>query len=633
MSRARRRPATAPTEGSVLAGRYRLDRLLGEGGMAEVYASTDLTAGRRVAVKVLRPDIADNAEAVERIKREGQLLTELKNPAIVSAERFDQLEDGTVYLVMELLEGETLGERTRRGPMDPAELAPIVAGTCAGLHAAHTRGIVHRDLKPDNVFLCPTEQGDLQVKLLDFGISKVFGGDKLTNTGEVLGTPRYMSPEQLGAEPDVDARADVYALGVMLYEALAGRPPFLATTPTDLIVAILHGKVAPLRSARPDVSPQVEEVVMRAMAKVRGARFDTAMQLAEAYVDAVGGPRALRGQAKRGMATRALGGMKAGDSTRPPVPDTRPPPPSKEADEVAGNLHIGTFSGMSLEPPGETTLAARPAVKAEKAALERAATMPQSAVRDVPATREQPIEPPVIERSVPATAMIDMSGAFAAIGSQAAPIARPHQGLGGAAKALLVVGALLAGAATTAAVIAGMRWYDRKQAQAEDRSGAAAPDAGTAHAVGAAAIAGDAGTDASATEVATTDLPVPALDPAPEPSLDPATPRRPRGNGNGNGEARARPDAGQAPLTPGEALSQAQDALRAGNPQRCVDMLNGVLGRAPVVALRRRAACLDALGQRSAAIDDLCRFTRLSDDAGAVAEVRQRLDGWGAVCH
>ena len=161
------------------------------------------------------------------------------------------------------------------GTLDAAEqtrqeLAPIVAGACGGLSAAHDAGIVHRDLKPDNLFLAETTQG-MQVKLLDFGISKVTGSDKLTHTGEVLGTPRYMAPEQLSAERDLDGRTDVYALGVILYEALAGSPPFVASTPTDLIIAILHGKSAPLRSFRPDLGPDVEAMPgMRAKLEDRG---------------------------------------------------------------------------------------------------------------------------------------------------------------------------------------------------------------------------------------------------------------------------------------------------------------------------------------------------------------------------
>ncbi|HHH29921.1 MAG TPA: serine/threonine protein kinase, partial [Polyangiaceae bacterium] len=343
--RARRRATPEIPPGIRIAGRYQIELKLGEGGMAEVYRALDVDTGRRVAIKILRSEIVNNREAVERTKREGELLSGLNNPAIVQVESYGELDDGAVFLVMELLEGETLGARMRRGAMEPIELAPIVAGTCAGLSAAHARDIVHRDLKPDNIFLCPTHYG-VQVKLLDFGISKVCGAERLTKTGEVLGTPRYMSPEQLGAEHDVDGRADVYALGVILYEALAHKPPFLASTPTDLIIAILNGKVAPLRAARPDVSSNVEGVVMRAMSKLREARFDTAKDLAEAYIEAAGGVASVRRQQRRGLATRALGGKVAVAALA--VPTTSPPPKSEGS--VAGALRLGTFSGLREMP-------------------------------------------------------------------------------------------------------------------------------------------------------------------------------------------------------------------------------------------------------------------------------------------
>lgn len=297
----------------VVAGRYRLEESLGSGGMADVFRALELASGRRVAVKVLRAGPDQNPEATARLKREGQVLRALKNPAIVGIEDVIELEGGRVILVMELLVGETLGARMRRGKIEPAELATIVAGVAAGLSAAHANGVVHRDLKPDNIFLGTHSDGRVQVKLLDFGVSKIFGGERLTQTGQVLGTPRYMSPEQLGAEPEVDHRVDVYSLGVILYEALTGKPPFLASTPTDLIVAILHGKVVPLRSLRPDLPASIEGVVMRAMARVRDARFRAATELAEAFFEASGIEANARALPRAGMATTPLGSMKTGD--------------------------------------------------------------------------------------------------------------------------------------------------------------------------------------------------------------------------------------------------------------------------------------------------------------------------------
>ncbi|MCZ7677341.1 MAG: serine/threonine protein kinase [Sandaracinaceae bacterium] len=695
MSRAaRRKPAAAFTVGSVVAQRYRLEKQLGEGGMAEVFRAEDIASGRRVAVKILRPEIATNPEAVERTKREGELLSQIDNPAIVQVETFGQLEDGTVFLVMELLEGETLGERIRRGPLDPAELAPIVAGTCAGLHAAHSRGIVHRDLKPDNVFLCPTEHG-LQVKLLDFGISKVYGGQKLTQTGEVLGTPRYMSPEQLGAEPDVDARVDVYALGVILYEALSGKPPFLASTPTDLIIAILNGKVAPLRSLRPDLPAGVESVVMRAMSKVRAARFDTAMAMAEAYIDAAGGVAAVRGAQRRGMATRAMGGMKAGGSTPPPpgpgsMPGTRPPPTPPGGDEVAGNLRIGTFSGLEASPapiepaapidkrtvamgaaagtpvpeaPGD---AVARAPELDKEWLGRAATQEvpvtsAGARREVPMTRETPLdmmdEAPAVPapRAVPATALIDMSQAPASapVPARAAPPPRR-----GASKLLLVAGALFAGAASAGAVILGLHLYDQHRREAEPGVETAPeavpteqgrppeavpvpePAEGVAPEEGAAPQAG--GEPVEEPGEATT----PEAEEPEEPGRATRERRdRRRTEAERDGQTISLPGFGDILRVNGpggseparsDPMAEAQRALRAGDPQRCIDVLTDAIRerRAPgTLAVRRRGDCYEAAGQRESAIRDYQQFCRLAGpDHPNIAEVRPLLESWGRTC-
>ncbi len=323
-------PAPTTPTGSVLVGRYRVDALIGQGAMAEVHRATDLERSRAVAVKILRGQPGVNGEAVRRLKREGELLQAIRHRAIVHVEAVHELEDGA-FLVMELLEGETLGARMRRGPMSGPALAPIVAGVAAGLAAAHARGIVHRDLKPDNIFLVPDHEsgreGALQVKLLDFGISKIWHGEKLTQTGQVLGTPRYMSPEQLGAETDVDPRIDVYALGVILYEALTGTPPFLGSSPTDLIIAILHGKLAPPRSIRPDLSPALEAVVLRAMARKREARFDSAPELADAFLEAAGIDPSFRLAPKRGLETRALGSVGVDEPSGKIQLASTPPPP------------------------------------------------------------------------------------------------------------------------------------------------------------------------------------------------------------------------------------------------------------------------------------------------------------------
>ena len=336
---AARPSARAPTAspGDIVAGRFRIESELGHGGMARVFRVTDIATSKPFALKLLRAEIANDEEAIARLRREGELLDKLDNPAIVGIETYGKLEDGRLFLVMELLEGVTLGERIRQAKrLDPEELTPIVTGVVAGLHAAHQAGVVHRDLKPDNIFLtrAKTARGmETQVKILDFGISKAVGFERLTRTGQVLGTPRYMAPEQLAADHDLDARVDVYALGVILYEALAGQPPFVAVSPSELIVAILHGKITPLRVYRPDLGDAALTVVGRAMARAREARYGSARELAEAWVDAaVPVQRQKASGPERGLRTRALGG--AGPSG------------AVGADADAASLRLGTFSAL-----------------------------------------------------------------------------------------------------------------------------------------------------------------------------------------------------------------------------------------------------------------------------------------------
>ncbi len=285
-------PATpAPDElvGTVLAQRFRIEALLGSGGMAHVYRALDEQTGERVAFKLLKDAIADNAEAAARLRREAELLSRFAHPAIVGIEHVGRLPDGRIYLAMEYLLGETLGGRMRaKKRLTQAELTPILAGAVAGLTVAHEGGVVHRDLKPDNIFLQAQADGGMQVKLLDFGISKHVGHERLTRTGQVLGTPRYMAPEQLAADKNLDGRVDTYALGVILYEALSGNPPFIGVSPSELVQAILHGRVTPIRHYVPDLAPGLDVVVHRAMARAKDARYESASALFEAWLEALG---------------------------------------------------------------------------------------------------------------------------------------------------------------------------------------------------------------------------------------------------------------------------------------------------------------------------------------------------------
>ncbi len=272
--------------GSFFGDRFRIERLLGVGGMGNVYEATDLESERRVALKVLKKASALTAEAGERFRREAEILAAAQHPGIVGIHGFGQAADGTAWLAMELLVGETLRDRvSREGAMSPASLVPILSAASDALTKAHSRGVVHRDLKPDHLFL-PAD-GRFPVKVLDFGLSRAAGNKKLTKTGTVLGTPRYMSPEQIASAHASDGQSDVYALGVIVYEALAGQSPFVASDHGQLLGAILQGRTEPLSKVRPDLPPALGDVLARAMSKDRAVRYKTPTEFADDFARVV----------------------------------------------------------------------------------------------------------------------------------------------------------------------------------------------------------------------------------------------------------------------------------------------------------------------------------------------------------
>src|SRR5215218_1001211 len=269
-------PGRAMTEpaGRPLGGRYRMEALLATGGMGEVWAARDLLLDRAVAVKVLGPAFAGDGRAAERLRREARAAGRLEHPAI--ARVLDLGEDGgRPYLVMELLEGESLAERiARAGPMGPAEAARVVAAVADALEAAHRAGVVHRDVKPGNVFL----GADGSVKVLDFGIAAAAGEAALT-TGDLIGTAAYLAPERALGHRATPA-ADVYALGVVLYELLAGRRPFEAGSDIELAMAHVHARPTPLAQAAPGTPPLLVAACEQAMARDPSSRPPSAAALA-----------------------------------------------------------------------------------------------------------------------------------------------------------------------------------------------------------------------------------------------------------------------------------------------------------------------------------------------------------------
>ena len=276
----------APPPGALLAGKYRVDRVLGRGGMGVVVAATQLPIDEPVAVKLLHASVVSDPELVLRFEREAKAARKIKSEHVVRILDVGTLETGAPYLVMEHLEGADLDAIVRRmGPQPIAVAIDYLLQAMEALAEAHVQGMVHRDLKPANLFVSRRADGSPLVKVLDFGISKVTGQGgaelHLTKTGaKVLGSPLYMAPEQMRSLRTVDARADIWALGVILYELLAGVPPFNGATMTELCAVILQDPPPPLRGYRPDVPPAIEAAILRCLQKDPAARYPNVAALA-----------------------------------------------------------------------------------------------------------------------------------------------------------------------------------------------------------------------------------------------------------------------------------------------------------------------------------------------------------------
>ncbi len=269
--------------------RYVLEGEIGRGGFGAVYRARHAVLDRKVALKVLHPQRQGSGSVLQRFLREAKAVAQLGSPHIVQVLDADMTPDGRAFIAMELLEGEDLAARlARTGRLPTHRAVRLGREVLAGLIVAHAHGIVHRDLKPGNVFLARDARGNETAKILDFGISKVRTedpGEELTRTGTMLGTPHYMAPEQFTASRSVDARADLYSLGTLLYEALSGRFPYDADTLERLIAVKLSEPPAPLAHAAPDVSHAIADVVMRALADDPARRYQSAREMDDALAE------------------------------------------------------------------------------------------------------------------------------------------------------------------------------------------------------------------------------------------------------------------------------------------------------------------------------------------------------------
>ena len=270
--------------GQILGGKYRVDRVLGAGGMGMVVAATHLQLDERIAIKFLLPEALANPEAVARFGREAKAAVKIRGEHVARVIDVGTFENGAPYMVMEHLDGRDLSSFIHeRGAMSPSDAVDAILQACEALAEAHALGIVHRDLKPANLFMTRRPDGTPSVKVLDFGISKLTapGADhSMTKTSAVMGSPLYMSPEQMTASRQVDARTDIWALGVVLYELLTGRVPFRAETLPEICGLILTAAPSPVRDFSPGVPEGLQAAVLRCLEKDRERRFANVSQVA-----------------------------------------------------------------------------------------------------------------------------------------------------------------------------------------------------------------------------------------------------------------------------------------------------------------------------------------------------------------
>jgi serine/threonine protein kinase len=278
--------------GDTIAGKYRVDRVVGIGGMGQVVAATHVDLGQEVAIKILLRSRAKDAEAVERFLREAHAAVRLKSTHVARVFDVGTTDDGLPYIVMELLDGQDLCDVIERmGALSYPDAVDFILQACDAVAEAHARGIVHRDIKPENLFLTSRRDGTPCIKVLDFGISKLGatsaprkGRRAITQDDVVMGSPAYMSPEQVKSSAKADHRSDIWSLGVTLYELLTGREPFVGESTPDIFVSILTTEPAPVAAVVPGIPPELSAVVMRCLVKDVTQRYQDVESLAQALL-------------------------------------------------------------------------------------------------------------------------------------------------------------------------------------------------------------------------------------------------------------------------------------------------------------------------------------------------------------
>jgi serine/threonine protein kinase len=353
-------PELPVRQGDVLAGKYRVEKVLGIGGMGVVVAALHLELDQRVALKFLLPSAANKPEVIARFSREARAAAKIKSEHVARVSDVGTLDSGLPYIVMEYLDGGDLSERLAdKGSLPQSVAVDYVLQACEAIAEAHAAGIVHRDLKPGNLFLARQSDGSEIIKVLDFGISKAVlaqgaasaADAKLTKTQDVFGSPMYMSPEQLKSARDVDPRADLWALGAILFELLTGKAPFERNTIAEIFGAILHERAPRLRDQLPSAPEELDRVLDRCLQKDPDRRFQHVAQLAQALLPF--GSHASRPAAERAVRMARRSGLHVPSIPPPPDDDDAPisePIPLRPAPREGSN-DAAAATNLAVVPP------------------------------------------------------------------------------------------------------------------------------------------------------------------------------------------------------------------------------------------------------------------------------------------